>query len=132
AQTGTLSGNPIAATAGLATLRELKKPGTYERFFTIGKKLWDNLEALLKEFNIKGQIVGEPPLFDIVFTDREISDARSMSNEDKTLPGKLHAEVLKRGILKGGRKTYLSTAHTEEDIEKTTEAFAEALKAILN
>ncbi|MBI4639283.1 MAG: aminotransferase class III-fold pyridoxal phosphate-dependent enzyme, partial [Candidatus Tectomicrobia bacterium] len=33
AQTGTLSGNPIAATAGLATLRELKKPGTYERFF---------------------------------------------------------------------------------------------------
>src|SRR5687767_14851235 len=71
-QAGTLNGNPIAAVAGLATLRELRKPGTYERLFALGTRLRDGLAAAVKRRGIAAQVSGEPPVFDILFTDQAI------------------------------------------------------------
>ncbi|MEK9723596.1 MAG: aminotransferase class III-fold pyridoxal phosphate-dependent enzyme, partial [Rhodospirillaceae bacterium] len=73
-QIGTLSGNPVAAAAGLATLEVLKRPGTYERLFATGQALMDGLTALLAKHGIAGRILGGPPMFDILFTDAEVSD----------------------------------------------------------
>ena len=61
-QVGTLSGNPVAAVAGLATLEILKRPGAYEQVFATGRELMRALDELLKKAGIPAQVIGEPPL----------------------------------------------------------------------
>jgi glutamate-1-semialdehyde 2,1-aminomutase len=130
AQVGTLNGNPVAAAAGLATLGELRKPGAYERLFRTGAALRDGLAALVKEAGVAAQVIGEAPLFDVVFTDRPVLDYRAMLTGDRALLRTFNDECLKRGVLKGSQKFYVSLAHTEADVERTLEAFRGALSAL--
>jgi glutamate-1-semialdehyde 2,1-aminomutase len=130
AQVGTLNGNPVAAAAGLATLAELRKPGAYERLFGIGSAIRDGLAALVREAGVPAQVIGEPPLFDVVFTDRPILDYRAMLTGDRALLRSFNQECLKRGILKGSQKLYVSLAHTEADVAATLEAFRGALSTL--
>src|SRR5207247_942781 len=69
-QAGTFNGNAIAAAAGLATLAELRKPGTYERLFQTGARLKAGLQAAVTKHGVAAQVSGEPPVFDLFFTDR--------------------------------------------------------------
>src|ERR1700730_15185099 len=75
-QIGTLSGNPVAAAAGLATLEILRRPGAYERIFATGRELMGALTDLLKRNGLSAQVTGEPPLFDAVFTGEPVPDYR--------------------------------------------------------
>ena len=75
-QIGTLSGNPVAAAAGLATMAILRRPGAYEQIHATGRELMGALGELLKAAGIPAQISGEPPLFDVVFTDEPVRDYR--------------------------------------------------------
>ena len=84
-QVGTLSGNPVAAVAGLATLEVLKRPGAYEQVFATGRELMAALSELLKKAGIKAQVIGEPPLFDIIFTDQPIKDYRDTLKADTAI-----------------------------------------------
>src|SRR5262245_32097534 len=77
-QVGTLNGNPIAATAGLATLKVLRQPGAYERLHQVGQRLRETLQATLREHNVAGQVLGEGPLFHVVFTSQPIRGYRDM------------------------------------------------------
>ncbi len=70
-QVGTLNGNPIAAAAGVATLAELRKPGAYDRLRHVGTRVRDGLAAAVKRHGIAAQVTGEPPVFDVMFTDRD-------------------------------------------------------------
>ena len=81
-QIGTLSGNPLAAAAGIATLNVLKQPESYERLFTIGQSLIDALSELLLSHGIEGQVVGAPPLFDVVFTSGPMRNYRDTLRGD--------------------------------------------------
>jgi glutamate-1-semialdehyde 2,1-aminomutase len=130
AQTGTLNGNPIAAVAGLATLRQLKQPGTYAQLFATGRALRQGLSDLLKGYGLAGQVVGEDPLFDVVFTDEPVHDYRGVLTQNRELLRRFNAELLQRGVLKGASKMYLSLAHTPGDIEQTLTAVRESLEAI--
>ena len=130
AQVGTLNGNPLAAVAGLATLAELRKPGTYQRLHRIGAALRDGLADLVKRSGLPGQVVGEAPLFDVFFTDQPITDYRSTLTADRALLKGFNHECLKRGVLKGAQKFYVSLAHTEADVERTLEAFGKALSVL--
>ena len=130
AQVGTLNGNPLAAAAGLATLAELRKPGTYARLHRIGAALRDGLADLVKRSGLPGQVVGEAPLFDVFFTDQPIIDYRSTLTADRALLKGFNHDCLKRVVLKGSQKFYVSLAHTEADVERTLEAFAGALSAL--
>src|SRR5208282_5267088 len=67
-QVGTLSGNPVAAAAGLATLHVLREPGAYARIEATGRTLMTSLAAILDEFGIPARVLGEPSVFDAVFT----------------------------------------------------------------
>src|SRR5882762_11444170 len=60
-QIGTLSGNPVAAAAGLATLEVLRRPGAYERIFATGRELMGALAELLKRDGPSARVIGEPP-----------------------------------------------------------------------
>ena len=129
-QVGTLSGNPVAAVAGLATLEVLKRPGTYEGVFANGRKLMDTLSELLKKHGFKAQVIGEPPLFDIIFTDQPIKDYRDTLKADTAILKRFNQALRARGIMKGDSKYYVSVAHTQADIDHTIGAWEEALKEI--
>jgi glutamate-1-semialdehyde 2,1-aminomutase len=129
-QIGTLNGNPIAAVAGLATLAELRKPGAFERLHATGRTLKEGLAALVRASGLPAQVVGESTVFDIVFTDRPVTDYRAVLAADGGLLRAFNAECLKRGVCKGREKLYVSLAHSDEDIARTLEAFEGALRAL--
>ena len=129
-QIGTLSGNPIAAAAGLKTLEILRRPGTYETMRATGNQLRTSLQRMLDEAEIPAQVTGEDVLFDVFFTDQEITDHRSTLSADASTMGKFNSAVVERGIFKGASKFYISAAHTEADVEQTLEAFSGAVGEI--
>lgn len=129
-QIGTLSGNPIAAVAGLATLDILKRPGTYDRLFATGQLLKDELQRLMDEAEIPAKVVGESPLFDVFFTDEEITDYRSTLRANKDMLTQFNALLLDEGVLKGDTKFYVSTAHDQADVQKTIAALSSAVNQL--
>ena len=128
-QVGTLSGNPIAAAAGLATLNVLKQPGVYDRVFAAGQKLMDAFATMLRDAGLPAQVVGVPPLFDVVFATGDICDYRATLRADKEMQGRFNKNLRASGIFKGESKYYLSIAHDETDLAQTLEAFAAAVDA---
>ena len=126
-QIGTLSGNPVASAAGLATLEILREPGTYEKLFATGQQLKDALQRLLNEAEIPAVVAGEAPLFEVFFTDGEIRDHRSTLLADKEMLHRFNSLLVERGVFKGDSKFYLSTVHTQRDVEETIEAFESAV-----
>ena len=129
-QIGTLSGNPVAAAAGLKTMEILRREGAYERIFATGNRLKDELQRMLDEAEIPASVVGEAPLFDVFFTDQEITDYRSTLSADKQMLARFNELLLSRGILKGDTKFYISLAHTNADVQQTLDAFASAISEL--
>ena len=129
-QIGTLSGNPIAAAAGLATLEVLRREGAYERLFATGQKLRLALERILNEAEIPARIVGIDPLFDVLFTDSDVTDYRSTLLADKQKLGRFTSLLLEHGVFRGETKFYVSTAHTQDDVDRTIEAFAASVEEL--
>jgi len=125
-QVGTLSGNPIAAVAGLKTMEILKRPGAYERIFANGRTLMNGYHDILRDAGITARVVGEAPLFDIVFTDRDVTEYRSMIGDQEAMK-RCNGLLRERGILKGESKYYVSLAHSDEDIRFTLDAFASSI-----
>ena len=128
-QIGTLSGNPVASAAGLATLEVLRVPGTYERAFATGRILMDGLADLLRDRGLPGRVIGEPVLFDIVFSESEIFDYRSGLTQDFDALRRFNAVLRAEGVLKGDTKCYVSTVHDAADVAKTLAAFGAAVDA---
>jgi glutamate-1-semialdehyde 2,1-aminomutase len=129
-QAGTLNGNPIAAAAGLATLAELRRPGTYERLFATGTRLKQGLEATARRAGLPVQVAGEAPVFEIYFTDRPITDYRATLSADQALHAAFTREMLARGVVKAAQKFYVSLVHTEAEVARTLAVFGEALTAV--
>jgi glutamate-1-semialdehyde 2,1-aminomutase len=129
-QIGTLSGNPVAAVAGLKTMEILRRPGTYERVFATGRALWQGLEERIRRAGLPAQVVGEPPLFDVVFATGEMRDYRAVARGDKDMAAHFNRHLRQGGILKGESKYYLSTAHEARDVEQTLAAFDAAIAAL--
>ncbi len=129
-QVGTLSAAPVSAVAGLATLDVLKRPGTYERAFATGRELMGTLSDLLASAGLPAQVIGEPVLFDVVFTREPIRDYRGTLKGDTDMLRRFNAALRQRGIMKGESKYYVSTAHTAEDVKQTIEAWKGAIQEI--
>ncbi|MBI3198939.1 MAG: aminotransferase class III-fold pyridoxal phosphate-dependent enzyme, partial [Rhodospirillales bacterium] len=129
-QVGTLSGNPVASVAGLATLDILKRPGAYDQVFSTGRTLMAALSDLLKRSDFKAQVVGEPPLFDLLFTDQPIKDYRDTLKGDAATLKRFNQLLRARGIMKGESKYYVSLAHTQADIDHTIGAWTDALREL--
>jgi glutamate-1-semialdehyde 2,1-aminomutase len=123
-QIGTLSGNPVASVAGLKTLEILKRAGTYEQIFATGRQIKDGLARMLKDARIPATVVGEAPLFDVIFAEGDISDYRGTVRGNADMQKRMNASLLERGILKGESKYYISLAHTPADVDKTLSAIA--------
>ncbi|TWT11790.1 aspartate aminotransferase family protein [Reyranella sp. CPCC 100927] len=129
-QIGTLSGNPIAAVAGLATLEVLRRPGVYERLFATGRTLMEGLQARLDKAGVKARVIGVPPLFDVVFADGEMRDYRDTARGDAQMMRRFNQALRENGVFKGDSKFYISLAHDERDVATTLAAFDAAARAL--
>jgi glutamate-1-semialdehyde 2,1-aminomutase len=129
-QIGTLSGNPVAAAAGLATLEILRRPGAYERIFATGHAVREGLERGLHDAGFAVQVPGEPPMFDAIFTDAPVTDYRSALAGDAALSKRFNALLRERGVFKSASKIYISLAHDDADIAHAVAAFADAARAL--
>jgi glutamate-1-semialdehyde 2,1-aminomutase len=129
-QVGTLSGNPVAAAAGLKTLEILKRPGAYETIFATGRALMEGFDKILQAAGVKARVVGDAPMFDLVFSERPVNDYRSAIGDQDAMK-RLNGLLRERGILKGDSKYYVSLAHTAEDVRFTLDAFASATAAFV-
>ena len=95
-----------------------------QAFLSIGVQLASAQPSTRGE-SAKG--VGEPPVFDVFFTNNEITDYRSTLTADKELLKRFNRLLLDRGVFKGDTKYYLSLAHTEDDLDQTFGAFSSAI-----
>ena len=129
-QIGTLSGNPVAAAAGLATMAIMKRPGAYEKLWATGGQLKDTLGRMLKDAKIPARIVGEAPMWDVVFTAGEVKDYRGYIKGNADMNRQFNAVLLKHGVLKSESKYYISLALDDADIAQTIKAWEAGIKEL--
>ncbi|MEB3214644.1 MAG: glutamate-1-semialdehyde 2,1-aminomutase [Nostocales cyanobacterium 94392] len=124
-QAGTLSGNPLAMTAGIKTLELLQKPGTYDYLEQITKKLADGLLQVARETGhdaCGGNISG---MFGMFFTSGPVHNYEDAKASDTAKFGRFHHGMLEHGIYLAPSQFeagFTSIAHTQEDIERTLQA----------
>lgn len=121
-QIGTLSGNPVAAVAGLKTLEILQRPGTYEALRGHGETLMAALQEQLSAADVNSQVVGDPVLFDVVFTAEPVRDYRGVLKGEAENAATFNRLLRENGIFKSASKFYPSLALSEADIAQTIEA----------
>ena len=129
-QVGTLSGNPIAAVAGLKTLEILARPGQFETLRATGLRIQQALTTALGSAGVPFQLVGDPVLFDVIFMDQPVLDYRDLARADKALQARFNGVLRDRGILKSPAKIYPHLALTEEDLQQTETAITAAAAAV--
>ncbi|MBV9546009.1 MAG: aminotransferase class III-fold pyridoxal phosphate-dependent enzyme [Chloroflexi bacterium] len=129
---GTLNGNPISATAGLAALRVLERPGMYERLHRTGGRLRREITAIGARYGFSAQTPGEDAVFGVRFTDRQpLRSWEDLLTADTDLGRRWAIELIKRSILVNpNEKFYISTEHSEADVEQTLEAVDGAFAAL--
>lgn len=129
-QLGTLSGNPIAAAAGLKTMEVLSREGSYERLRSLGKSLQDMQTTALSDAGIPHQICGDETLFDIFFTNVKCRDFRSAKHDDPARNAEYNSVLRQHGIFKSPGKLYPSMALTSDDLEQTRAAVLAAVQVV--
>ena len=129
-QAGTLSGNPLAMTAGIKTLELLQKPGTYAQLDQITKKLTDGLLQVAQEAGhavYGGQISG---MFGMFFTGSPVHNYEEAKQSDLSKFARFHRGMLERGIYLAPSQFeagFTSLAHTDANINRTLEAARDVL-----
>jgi len=124
-QAGTLSGNPLAMTAGIKTLELLRQPGTYDYLDRITKRLTDGMLQVAKETGhaaCGGQISG---MFGFFFTEGPVHNYEDAKKSDLSKFSRFHRGMLEQGIYLAPSQFeagFTSLAHTDADIDQTLEA----------
>jgi glutamate-1-semialdehyde 2,1-aminomutase len=128
---GTLNGNPLAAAAGLATLDVIVAENAPARLAQIGTKLADGFVEAAKKLSVPLQMIGPPAFADPVFGEGEIGDYRSYAATNRAAAKEFGIELLKRDIfVHPASKLYMSTAHTDDQLELACKASYEAMRTI--
>jgi glutamate-1-semialdehyde 2,1-aminomutase len=129
-QLGTLSGNPVAAIAGLKSLEILRREGQYDRLRGLGQTVQGMIAEALDPTGIPYRIVGDPMLFEVVFTDTKPRDYRAVLTGNAAR-AKLYNDTLRaHGIFKSPGKTYPCLALTDDDLDITRKALRQAAEAL--
>jgi glutamate-1-semialdehyde 2,1-aminomutase len=132
-QAGTLSGNPLALAAGLATLAILERPGSYQRLEALGARLSAGLAGAARRHGIALQQNRAGAMFTGFFSTRPVTDYASAKQSDTTRFGHFFRGMLARGIYLAPSQfeaAFLSLAHTDADIDRTIAAASAVLEEI--
>ncbi len=132
-QAGTLSGNPLAMTAGIKTLELLQKPGTYDYLDRITKTLSQGLLDIAKETGHAACGGSISAMFGLFFTAGPVHNYEDAKQSDLAKFSRFHRGMLERGIYLAPSQFeagFTSLAHTEADIEKTLAVAKEVMQSL--
>jgi len=134
-QAGTLSGNPLAMRAGLATLAKLDSPGVtfYPLLLKKAARLTDGLRAALRESGVPGEVNSTGSLLTLFFADEPVHDYAGAKKSNTARFAAFFREMLARGILLPPSQfeaLFVSAAHSDDDIDRTVAAARASLEAV--
>jgi len=132
-QAGTLSGNPVAVTAGLKTLEILERDNPYPELERKTKQLTQVISEAAKEAGVPVQINQIASMFTVFFTDQPVVDYASARRSDTQRYARFFHALLERGVYfppSQFEAAFLSTAHDDEALSFAQEAVRSAMKAI--
>jgi glutamate-1-semialdehyde 2,1-aminomutase len=132
-QAGTLSGNPLAMTAGLATLRRLRDRAVYERLEEAGRRLCDGLADAAREAGVATVTNRVGSMFTTFFNDSQVTDWPSAARSDRAAYGRFFHAMLEEGVYLAPSQfeaAFIGVAHTDELLDRTIEAARRALRLL--
>ena len=132
-QAGTLSGNPLAMTAGIETIRELSKAGTFRKIEKKAAALEKGLVDAAKRAGAKTRFYRAGTMFCTYFTDKEVYNYATAKTSDTRKFSAFFSEMLQQGVNLAPSQFeagFMSLAHSDRDIERTVQAAYKALKKI--
>lgn len=132
-QAGTLSGNPIAMTAGLTQLNELLRTDAYAKLEGLGARLENGMRAAMKKAGVNYTFHRIGSMFCLFFTPNPVYDLATAMQADKSAFKKYFWSMLEQGVYMAPspyETGFISTAHTEEDIDRTIDAAYNAFKLL--
>ncbi len=132
-QAGTLSGNPLAMRAGLATLPKLEVPGFYEDVNRKTERLAEGLRVALKEAKVHGEVSIAGSLLTMFFTDAPVRNYADAKKSDSARFATFFQSMLERGIFIAPSQfeaLFVSAAHTDSDLDRAITATHESLASM--
>lgn len=132
-QAGTLSGNPLAMAAGIATLRALERPGFYEDLEEKGRRLADAFRQAAWEADIPLRVHAVGSMLGVFFAEVDVQDYASVKTCDTAKYSRFFREMLKRGIYLPPSQyetIFVSSAHGDEELDVTAKAVRASMLAI--
>lgn len=133
-QAGTLSGNPLAMRAGLATLPKLASPDFYAALEKKGERLAEGVRVALRQTDVPGQVNQVGSLLTIFFSSAPVTDYASAKKSDSATFARFFQEMLQRGILLPPSQyeaLFVSAAHSDDDIDQTLAAVTRSLQSLV-
>ncbi len=132
-QAGTLSGNPLAMAAGLKQIQILKEKNPYPELDKKGKRLEEGLRFLSEKYGIPATVNRVGSMITAFFTDREVVDFETAKTSDLEKYAKFFRLMLEMGVYFAPSQfeaSFLSTAHSDDDIEETLNKVEDAFKQL--
>ncbi|EGA88771.1 glutamate-1-semialdehyde aminotransferase [Planococcus donghaensis MPA1U2] len=132
-QAGTMAGNPASIQAGIACLEVLRQEGVYEKMDKLGEKLEKGIVAAAKEFDVTITVNRLKGALTIYFTDVTVENYEQAEKSDGEIFGRFFKLMLAQGINLAPSKYeawFLTTEHTEEDIDFSIQAVRKAFKQL--
>ena len=124
-QAGTLSGNPLAMSAGIATLKVLQKQGIWEKMDDTAKRLVAGIDNAARKARINVRTTRVGTMFSVFFTEQNLTDWNSVASCDTNLFSKYFLTMLENGVYLPPSQfeaNFVSLAHSDEIVEKTLES----------
>jgi glutamate-1-semialdehyde 2,1-aminomutase len=126
---GTFSGNPMTMAAGIAQISELlDHPEHYARLHSLGERMRDGLSRVVASLGIRGFVTGMGSMMRLHFTSKPPTSVRDLSDDNHLASMLLRVYLELEGVLRG--MSFVSTAHTETDVDRVVRSHEVALKRL--
>lgn len=132
-QAGTFNGNPLSMAAGLAAMGELEDGSVYKKVDGLARTLREGLQEMAQGLGFETRTYGVASMFQIYFTEGEVSDYRTALRADRELFLRFQKGLLARGVFLPPSQyecNFLSSAHGQGEIDSTLEAAGEVLRGL--
>jgi glutamate-1-semialdehyde 2,1-aminomutase len=129
-QAGTLSGNPLAVAAGLATLRALERPGTYERLEALGARVEREVAEAAAAAGVPVRVNRVGSMLTVFFIDQPVTDYASAKRADTARYARYFHAMLEGGVFLAASQfeaAFVSLAHGDEDLAAAARACRSAM-----
>ena len=134
-QAGTLSGNPLAMTAGIETLKILSRAGTYEQLETKSRRLEEGITEAAAKTGVRVKVSRVDSLLTIFFSEEMPVDYETAKKADTKTYADFFDRLLAQGIYwppSQFEAAFVSTAHGDDDIQATVEAIERAFESLVS